>query len=317
MPYRSPGYPRDCVQDFIWPDPSECPILAGAGKIDERVRTSLSSAFADNYAKQQKWERDARSTSFKSWGSLSHATRMIAEHGSAELQVPTRDLKECLQGDIDSLLNVEPVRNYRAYDRSKEYGAGTPCFNTVRKILGEHGVFTSAADYFGFQSMNLALVTLHVAKPGDVHLYQVFSDSGYKTDLYNMHFDPKAGTMKCILYLNQVGVDDGPFSYVPQSHRWAIPEETRLAAKANCTGNYLDTPEKRSFFMSLPEHKRVTSIFGPLCTNGSEVNKTYHDLLEPFTSEDGNLIVFDPAMIHVGGACTTGTRINLQIALRR
>ena len=37
---------------------------------------------------------------------------------------------------------------------------------------------------------------------------------------------------------------------------------------------------------------------------------------KPFTSDKGNLCVFDPAGMHRGGICKTGTRIALQILMK-
>jgi len=342
MNNRSPGYPLECVTDFIWPDPNMVPPLMGYPEVDEskyvgkslpevkgimtqdlqktpKLLTLLNEFFA-NINKQSTWENKSRSDSFKDFDSLPKQAQELAENGSVVYTLPDSDmltLKSYIQNDIDKLINSESRGIYSTYDRSKGYDKNGDYIRIVDDILRRNGILGWANDYFGYNSMHVATVTLHVAMVGDIHLRQVFSDIGYGTDLFNLHFDPKGGTMKCILYLDDVGLDDGPFTYIPQSHRYSIPQDTRLAAKANCTGNYLDSELKRRFFMSLPERLRKTSIYGPLCIDGSEINSKLQKKLVPFTSNLGNAILFDPAMSHVGGACKSGRRINLQIAIRR
>jgi len=338
---RSPGYPLECVEDFDWPDPKTVPSLSQYSEVDEskyekksieEIRkvlsrelsgldmTGIMDSFFSNINKQRSWENKSRGGNFKSFDSLPEGAKKLAENGNAICNIPEADMvaiKSHIENDISSLIESKARGTYATYDRSKGYEKNGKYVGIVNNILTKNGMIECANSYFGYNDMRVATVTLHVAMPGDIHLRQVFNDIGYGTDLFNLHFDPKGGTMKCILYLDDVDINDGPFTYIPQSHRYSIPQDTRLAAKANCTGNYLDSELKRRFFMSLPERLRKTSIYGPLCVDGSEISRKLHKKLVPFTSNLGNAILFDPAMSHVGGACKSGRRINLQIAIRR
>ena len=340
---RSPGYPLECVQDFVWPDTSIVPPLIEYAQADESIYENksllelkpilelhlqknfpelvpVSKKFFTDIETQRSWETKSQSKNFKKFKSLSKHCKEIAEDGSSSYELPFEDIKSLkapIENEIKALLDFEGNNSFYQYDRAKSYNKKHDYTKVVESILIKNGLIESAKDYFGYPSMSIATVTLHVAMPGDLHLKQVFCDTGYSTDLSNLHFDPKAGTMKCIIYLDDVGLNDGPFCYIPKSHRHSIEEDVRLSAKANCTGNYLDSPAKRKFFMQLPKKFRNTSIYGPLCVNGSEVNKYYHEKLTAFTSNQGNAILFDPATSHVGGVCKSGRRINLQIAIRK
>jgi hypothetical protein len=61
---------------------------------------------------------------------------------------------------------------------------------------------------------------------------------------------------------------------------------------------------------------RKTSIFGTITDDSDELSKKILKEEKSFLSEDGNVIVFDPAMHHRGGICKSGHRISLQIAIR-
>ena len=122
---------------------------------------------------------------------------------------------------------------------------------------------------------------------------------------------------KSILYLKTVGSEDGPFKYLPRTHNLINPPLERLSAKANSTTNYLDSDTSRKAFMNLPTPMRKTSILGTITDDSDVLSKELLQQEKELLSEEGNCIVFDPAILHRGGDCKSGYRISLQIALRK
>ena len=66
-----------------------------------------------------------------------------------------------------------------------------------------------------------------------------------KNDLYTLHIDPKYSYVKTIIYLNTVQRGNGPFAYIPQSHRWKFNDVEMLFCKSNQLTNTLSTVEQR------------------------------------------------------------------------
>jgi len=226
-----------------------------------------------------------------------------------------KHIRDLLKLDIINLIDTEPVRNYREYDRSIFY-RNEPIVQYIDNLFTKIGYIEASENYFGFK-MHVYSVTLHVCFPDDVHKNQVLSDKKYTTKTRGLHFDPKSGTIKSILYLKDISTNDGPFKFIPGSHNLINPPIQRLSAKANCTTNYLDSDEARYSFMKLPELMRKTSILGTITDDSDRLSKQILEREVELTSDKGNCIIFDPAMLHRGGDCISGYRVSLQIAIRR
>ena len=351
LPNRSPGYLLDeQTEKMVWPNLDLVPHFDGVprGEYGEDICSGLEAALATparqnvmvelkklkkslgsggthlgsffnrfpvEYDREQESMR--RGKEKKPLDQLSEDGKKLALNGFFVKHLTEERVKQIndqLGADIHRLLNKEPVRSFRAYDRSEFYTSG-PNVKLIDDTLRESGSIQAAEEYFGF-SMRVFSVTLHISFPDDVHFNQVFSDKKYTPKTCGLHYDPKSGTIKSILYLKNITEDDGPFTYLPKTHNFINPPLERLSAKANCTTNYLDSPEARASFMKLPEKMRKTSIFGTLTDDSDELSNKILEREKPFLSEDGDVIVFDPGMQHRGGMCKSGRRISLQIAIR-
>ena len=266
------------------------------------------------YAQEQKTLKSQKHTD-----KILKGTRDLAENGFFKRTLPKNDindLRELFSKKIKILQNKKPDRSYRIYDRSISHARDKVC-KRVNGILSKNGIVQCAQEYFGFPRMAVQLVVLHISYADDVHFRQVLSDTDYCPKTVGLHFDPKSGTIKCILYLKDITENDGPFTYVPQSHRLSTNPLERLAAKSNCTVNYLDSDNSRKEFMNLPDILRKTSIIGTVTDDKSDLSKNLLSREKSFTSDHGNVIAFDPGMLHRGGICKgKGYRTSLQIAIR-
>lgn len=350
LPNRSPGYLlEEQTEKMLWPNLDLVPHFDGIKRAEYRedicdglenalstptranvinelnkLRSELSGgSHFDSFFSRFPMEYDREQEAMKKAGKkkpldqLSDHGRSLALNGYFTKALESERIAQInnqLQPSINKLLEKEPVRSFRAYDRSEFYNSG-PNVKLIDDILRESGCINAAEEYFGFP-MRVFSVTLHISFPDDVHFNQVMSDKRYTTKTCGLHYDPKSGTIKSILYLKNITEDDGPFTYLPKSHNLINPPLERLSAKANCTTNYLDSPEARQSFMMLPEKMRKTSIFGTVTDDSDDLSNKILETEKPFLSTDGNVIVFDPAMQHRGGICNTGHRISLQIAIR-
>ena len=132
-----------------------------------------------------------------------------------------------------------------------------------------------------------------------------------------MHIDPKLD-MKCIIYLKEVTNIDGPFSYIKGSHLFGKTSiiEKNFAKSVNVY-NINNVKEKRFEFMSLPKDLQKSVNFWNYILNDSFNGKYIKNNLTPLTSDLGNIILFDPEGIHLGGNCYNGgERIAIQVILK-
>jgi len=348
---RSPGYPNTYVGEFIWPNIDLVPVFSGVERLDweDEICENIERAIINNgnVIKQiDKLKDKVIRKSTNSCGTTVLAkffdrlkveynresrirerakhdkkdTLGLSENGFGISNIEEKyiaEIKKTLKKDIDRLIESDPVRSYKAYDRSVMYKEGSSPVNLINHIFEKQDILPSARLYFGLPLMKVESVCLHISFPDDVHYRQVLSDTDYNPKTVLLHFDPKAGTMKSILYLKEITVNDGPFTYLPQTHRLKTKAVERLAAKSNCTVNYLNSDESRKSFMHLPEALRKTSIIGSVTDDNSDLSQSLLSQEKAFTSDQGNVIVFDPAILHRGGICKTGHRISLQIAMRQ
>ena len=343
---RSPGYYISTDSGPMqWPDIDMCPHLQGLTehKYKSNVLDDLSHLLdnlsAPNIVKRELSNIKAK-LKFTNAYSNSFFTRFHVEYqkefdvrqkqnlkpldagdlayaGYEIFDLDLSKIKSRLKRDIDELLAEKPIKNYRKYDRHKVFKRGSDVCNLLQSLYTKEGLCKRASDYFGFD-LNVFSCVLHISQSDDIHYKQVMSDVKYVPKTVNLHYDPKSGTIKSIVYLKDIDVTNGPFSYIPESHIVDNPSIDRLSGKATSTTNYLDTELGRWTFMNMPERMRKTSLFGSLVDDTTELSQTLLSREVPFLSSYGNVIMFDPAIHHRGGMPQGDhKRISLQIALRQ
>ncbi len=219
--------------------------------------------------------------------------------------------------EIDALQNTEePGTGLTDVDRAITVTDPGRC-RVVQTALIHCGVTDAIRQRFANQSIEVKSVTVHVSRPEDRHHYQQFRDQKVTTKLLNMHVDPKPGVMKAIIYLNEVGPDDGPFKAVRGSHRWEVDPIERIFAWGNSTGNYCHTPKHRRVACAFPSRFRRNAIIGRLIPDGTNLSDLLLESETPYTSDVANVIAFDPCFVlHRGGQCVSGERVNLQVVMK-
>lgn len=248
------------------------------------------------------------------------AFEALYEEGIYASTIDTSRISNIIRDDYNKLIDNPPFTFSGPYDRGISYKAenNPTLFSELSSLFKTHGIFDAASKYNNLPTnLKIDLVTLHISDPGDTHHNNTLNDCTEKTKLLGMHFDPKFSLVKSIIYLNNVDIDSGPFSFVPSSHRWYFDEVESLFARGNSVGNYLGSPEHRQASLSMPKLFRKNAIFGRLIPDGSALSNQLLSVETRYVSNLANCMVFDPSTgFHRGGLCSKGTRINLQITMR-
>ena len=186
----------------------------------------------------------------------------------------------------------------------------------IQRSFEEKGIIDGVSAYHGVKRQ-VKNVYLHVSTPTDFHYKQFFRDASLTPRWTNTHIDPKEDAMKAIIYLNNVGINDGPFSYIPTSNRFVYSPTVEIFGRAISTGNYCQNPIEREPIFRLPKQVRVSYNFGRSILDDSDIASELDDRVMRVTSDFANVMVFDAgAGMHQGGVCKTGNRIALQVLMK-
>lgn len=191
-------------------------------------------------------------------------------------------------------------------------------FALVDEILTEHRVLQILSAYNGYP-MGISTVNTQINDASDLYWTNHFSDVNLPDPPTSyMHIDSSVSYIKAIIYLNEVSETNGSFCYVRGSNLvmkrkgfWDF-----IIRKANDMSRLDRTdPRNRELFRALPSFFRRKSEMGNDYKPGDDFT---HELLRnevKFTSDRGDMIVFDTDGIHRGAMVQTGERLILQVAM--
>jgi len=239
----------------------------------------------------------------------------LFENGISYLSVDTKELNQKLKQEIDTLLEQPDWRPPPGqFDRAKQLGS--EYIKIITDLFQRLGVLQGATKYNKNNPLQVKNVVLHIATPTDENWKQFLYDCNTITRTTNYHIDPKEDVIKAMLYLNNITEDDGPFSYVEKSNRWIYDDLQNIFGRAISTGSYCHNPESRAVVFQLPKKLRISHNFGRVLLDSDPQQQMVLDKQTIFTSDKGNLCIFDPAGMHRGGICNKGNRIALQILMK-
>jgi len=233
------------------------------------------------------------------------------ELGYYDTIIDTDSLLDCLEKDIVELKSLEPIRNSRMQDRMLTIPLNHKAFDILNDIYNKLKLLP--------KPYSITNINLHVSDKNDTfnEYFQTDQKHKPKNDLYTLHIDPKYSYVKTIIYLNTVQRGNGPFAYIPQSHRWKFNDVEMLFCKSNQLTNTLSTVEQRKINAGLPLWARKNSYFSRQFKNNNKMSDYLYKNLKHFTSDKSNFILFEPNFgWHRGTHVDTGERIALQIILK-
>ena len=237
--------------------------------------------------------------------------KQFIELGYYDTVIDTDELSSCLEKDIIKLKSIDPIRNTRMQDRIAAIPLDHKAYDILNNIYSKLNLLP--------KPYSITNVNLHVSDKDDTfnEYFQTDQKHKPKNDLYTLHIDPKYGYIKTIIYLNAVQKGNGPFAYIPESHRWKFNDVEMLFCKSNQLANTLSTIKQRSINAQLPVWARKNSYFSRQFKNNTDISNYLYNKLKHFTSDKSNFILFEPNFgWHRGTHVKTGERIALQIILK-
>jgi len=214
----------------------------------------------------------------------------------------------------------------------------SPGRTAIARAVEAMGMRKLVAEYLG-KPVEFYYAALDHSHDGQNWHQNCYSDVGLATPkTVYMHFDAGCDVVKGMLYLQDVGANDGPFRFISGSHRWARPHfatavqlgfdiasgnEFELSEDAldYSSGYYrprFNRPEQRRAMMSLPAALRGSTHFGDDILDGSPISDAMLQAEHSFVEPAGTLVMFDGSRgIHRGGqAGKGGSRWAVQVAFR-
>ena len=225
--------------------------------------------------------------------------------------IDTDPLVDCLEKEIVDLKSIDPVRDSRIQDK-------------ILRLPNHHIVYSKLNDIYKklnilSEPYTITDINLHVSDKEDTfnEYFQTDQKHKPKNNLYTLHIDPKYSYIKAMIYLNPVQRGNGPFAYIPESHRWEFDDVEMLFCKSNQLANTLSTVEERASNAQLPLWARKNSYFSRQFKDSTDVSKHLYKKLKHFTSDESNFILFEPNFgWHRGTHVDTRERIALQVIMK-
>jgi hypothetical protein len=203
----------------------------------------------------------------------------------------------------------QAIRDFEASRFYARRDEATALFVAVEKVLRDAGVFAAAERYLG-HDVSLVDVNPQINDPSDDFWKRVFPDlqSGEPRCAY-MHRDASGGDIKAIIYMSDVGPDNGPFSFVRGSHHMRLAVTDDHIAEANDSNGLAATdPDSRRLFAALPSRLRQKGSFGNDVPDGSSLAEALLASMWPITGPRGSIVIFDTKGVHRGGMVVQGER---------
>ena len=187
-------------------------------------------------------------------------------------------------------------------------------YEVVESILGEAGILSSVRSYLGCRA-ELRSVAMQINDEQDRFWRAHFEDRGLPVPpTVFFHIDNTYGVVKAIFYLSEVGDENGPFSYVPGTHRADVGWFEALILRA--VDIWIDVyPQERHLFEALPRPLRRKAKFGDDLRPGDPRGQWLLDHERVMTSTDGDVFVFDVKGVHRGGMVRSGERRIIQVMM--
>jgi len=189
-------------------------------------------------------------------------------------------------------------------------------YRFFNELAAQLGVIEGASAYLN-RPVAIAHIVPQINDPSDKFWANHFSDVGVADSPCDYcHVDATYNLLKFIIYVSDVGPDNGPFTYVRGSHRASRGFWDGLIRRANDYAGLSWTKRpNRQLFNALPKFLQRKAAFGVDLLAG---NKYTRDILEKewrVTSSEGDAVLFDPFGIHRGGMVRSGRRLVVTMML--
>ena len=201
-------------------------------------------------------------------------------------------------------------------------------FDLAWKTLRSIGLLSAVNEMFGRQAEPMYWYFAHNTATESWYK-DCYADVGLPTSRFAYaHFDNDFELAKIQIYLTDVGPENGPFSFVPGSHKWTgCKTQQYIFKELDRTLRYpkdeslyyrprFKTAANREDMMRLPVPLQGTSHFGDDVVDGTELAKQLEQNFHSVTSDQGNCCVFAGGdLLHYGGLVEGADRWVLQLGV--
>ena len=181
----------------------------------------------------------------------------------------------------------------------------------VERAMRDCGALAVTAAYFGAPAARVRSAGLLLNQPNQDWIVRLYRDIDMESPpTVGFHIDSNGKCfVKVVLYLNDVGPEQGPFGLVAGSHRWDEGSEDRIFRRAFDKSELpTRSAKRRRMFLSLPEVLQVKAEFGGDMLAQSPEAKALIAQEIVATGPAGQVNLFDPEAIHRGGNVQSGER---------
>jgi len=299
------------------PDYFSHPHLApSAPDVNDAARIAAVEAFAPlfqrNYAE---WLRIGRPDFEARIEGLGDKTlRKLQTDGVALLKIDPelkQRLVELTKPDVDAI--EERLAAFEGKPKFRDMNMALPraeypqVYKTMQKALDKLQVLEVGGAYVK-RPLRIKRLYVQLNNEHETRLrYGVIDENGIperKSDYWHIDSDIWPN-FKALMYLNDVGLDEGPMRYIPGTHRDLDAFETVVRK----TNDSLKLPTAQ--FLALPDALRMHALFGPYM-NGDEPECQALLAREVACAGDGDLVLFDNNGVHRGGFVRKGSRRIMQ-----
>jgi hypothetical protein len=209
----------------------------------------------------------------------------------------------------------------------------SPLGRAIQRLLSHAGVFDVLND---FKRTRMAVMGtgLEYSRAGQDWHAGLYADVGLAdSPMKYLHVEQADHLPKAMIYATEVGSDNGPTGFIPESNTWERSEFLFRAHKGLdvvTIGRYakyvggaeyrasVRSAELRKVFMQLPTAFQGSSHFGDDVLPGSPIADRLLSLEQQFLSADrGQVMVFDGARtLHRGSLVQHGERVAMQVAFK-
>ena len=210
-----------------------------------------------------------------------------------------------------------PIR-FKTVEQALSREADGALWASVDAMLKESEIYQVVAAFFGAGSARINSLAMFVNPANQDWASRPFRDVELPTPpTAGFHIDSNGKCyVKGILYLDDVGPEQGPFGIVPESHLWGQGGLDRIRRRAfDRSGLISRSARERRMFVSLPPEMQVKAEFGGDMAAGSAEAQRLLDQELVSIGPRGLLSLFYPEAIHRGGNVSAGERHALQITL--
>jgi len=207
-----------------------------------------------------------------------------------------RGKKEGARQFIESRMRASEITDARLYE-------------AIDACLRHSGVFAAVGTYLK-REVKLIEISPQINDPSDDFWRRVFPDGECSMpQTAYLHKDASGGDIKVMIYLSDVGITNGPFSFVLNSHvakrqGGDLVEETNDHAGLSGTDRVT-----RQRFASLPSRLRRKCAYGNDIEDSSPLSGRLLSGEWKITGRKGTIVIFDPKGFHRGGMVEEGERV--------